>query len=659
MCGRWLPPGDQGVVVRDATTGEAAYEVPPAGLEPATALEYARRVGGPALRRLCFPDRADLLKQLARRLREHEEGFVHIAGLGGATPDDVAHDLEAGLAALRRCGRVGTREFPDGNVVALADSGQPSRDGRVAQRLGVVAAGVAVQVNGFSLPLRTMLDKFGQGFVAGMPSVILPSNRTAAVAAALVKQMLDSKLLPEGAVQLLCGSVDLLEHLTAQDLVAFSGSPAAAGRLRAQIATLAPMPRTLFVTETSSSTVLGLDLEPDADALGGIADRLVDTLVRCAGQTSAAVRKVIVPERLADEIAGAVAGRMAEVGVGHPSHPGVRMGPLIDIWHRDRVREQALALSRSGRIVFGIPDKMEILGADPRQGAFMSPALVAVSGPALSAAYENVAFGPVCALLSYRSYDELADLMATEYRSSWGCVITGDAVAARELLGAMAPLHRQMRLLDPDDGARLGWTSQQTDDAACLRGILRHLSPTTVEAGPGPLGQVTGRWVRGAERVVGDPHPLRRYLDELSVGDSVVAGPRVVTREDIARFADLTGDTYYLHTDEEAARSHSAFGGIIAHGYLVMSLAAGMFITPEPGPVLANYGIEDLRFLAPVRPGDALTVTLTAKQITPRPGGDSGKVRWDVDVRNQAGRPVLHYDLLTLIAGSPARPTSA
>jgi oxepin-CoA hydrolase/3-oxo-5,6-dehydrosuberyl-CoA semialdehyde dehydrogenase len=313
-----------------------------------------------------------------------------------------------------------------------------------------------------------------------------------------------------------------------------------------------------------------------------------------------------------------------------------------------------------------------VLDADPDRGAFLGPVLLRSDDPGEAAPHEVEAFGPVSTLLPYDSVLQVLALAARGRGSLVGSVVTGDADFAREVVLGVAPWHGRLLVLDTDDAKEsTGHGSPLPvlvhggpgragggEEMGGIRGVLHHMQRTAVQASPRALGTITGRWVPGAPRSEGT-HPFRKSLAELRVGDSVTAGPRTVTLADIEHFAEFTGDTFYAHTDEEAACANPLFGGIVAHGYLVVSLAAGLFVAPEPGPVLANYGLENLRFLTPVKPGDELTVTLTAKQITPRVDADYGEVRWDSDVTNQRGESVAKYDVLTLVAKEQRQPDSS
>jgi len=342
----------------------------------------------------------------------------------------------------------------------------------------------------------------------------------------------------------------------------------------------------------------------------------------------------------------------------------VRMGALASLDQREEVRRSLKSLLSVGTAVFGDPEHVEVVGADAERGAFISPVLVRADDAERAEPHEVEAFGPVSTLIGYRDTAHAIDLAARGQGSLAGSVVTADVQFAREVVLGVAPWHGRLLVLDRDDAPEsTGHGSPLPmlvhggpgragggEEMGGLRGVTHHMQRTAVQASPKVLGAITGRWVRGAERANDGVHPFRKSLGELKVGDSLVAGPRRVTDEDVAHFAEFTGDTFYAHTDAEAAAANPFFDGIVAHGYLILSLAAGLFVDPDPGPVLANYGIDDLRFLTPVYPGDELTVTLTCKAITPRGDSAHGEVRWDAEVTKQDGAVAAQYDVLTMVA---------
>ena len=662
--GRWFTPADEGVPLHDAVTGEEITRVSSAGVDMAAALSYGRRVGGPALRELTFHERAALLKALASRLRESRDELYALSARTGATLGDSKFDVDGGIGVLFSYGSKGRRELPNDRVYVEGDVEPLGRGGTfVGQHVLVSRRGLAVQINAFNFPVWGPLEKLAPAFLAGVPSLIKPASQTAYLTERLVSLIVESGILPEGSVQLICGSAgNLLDHLTDQDFVGFTGSASTAQRLRTHPSIVQRAVRFNAEADSLNCSILGPDAVAGTPEFDLYVKQLVSEMTVKAGQKCTAIRRAFVPAGLMDAVAEAATARLARVKVGNPANPDVRMGALASLEQREEVRRSLKALLDAGRIVFGDPAHVDAVDADPERGAFLSPILL--QAPADRAEpHEVEAFGPVCTLIPYQSPDDAIALAARGAGSLVGSVVSGDADFARSVVLGVAPWHGRLLVLDRDDaGESTGHGSPLPmlvhggpgragggEEMGGIRGVLHHMQRTAVQASPRVLSAVTNRWVAGAARAEG-VHPFRKTLSELHVGDSVVAGPRTVTLEDIEHFAHFTGDTFYAHMDEEAARANPFFDGRVAHGYLVVSFAAGLFVHPDPGPVLANYGLEHLRFLTPVNPGDSLTVTLTAKQITPRVDVDYGEVRWDADVTNQNGESVAKYDVLTLVA---------
>ncbi len=666
VSGHWVTPDGDGRPVLDAVTGEEVARVSAAGVDLAAALAYGRSAGGPALRELTFHQRAGLLKALGSHLREHRDELYALSARTGATLADSKFDIDGGIGVLLGYASKARRELPndtvylDGAVEQLGKSGQFA-----AQHIMTSRRGVAVQINAFNFPVWGPLEKLAPAFLAGVPSLIKPASQTAYLTARLVELMTDSGLLPEGSVQLVCGSAgDLLDHLTEQDLVSFTGSAATARQLRAHPVVVGRSVRFNAEADSLNCSILGPDASPGSPEFELYLTQLVTEMTVKAGQKCTAIRRAFVPAGTADAVADAVAERLAAVVVGSPAEPAVRMGALASLEQREEVRRGVKGLLGAARLVFGDPEHVEVVGADAERGAFISPLLLRCDDSGRAEPHEIEAFGPVATIMGYASTGEVIDLAARGLGSLVGSVVTGDAEFAREVVLGTAPWHGRLLVLDRDDAAEStghGSPLPQLvhggpgragggEELGGIRGVLHYLQRTAVQASPRVLTSVTGTWIPGAARDSSGGHPFRKSLADLHPGDTVVAGPRAVTLTDVEHFAEFTGDTFYAHMDEEAARANPFFDGRVAHGYLVLSFAAGLFVQPDPGPVLANYGIENLRFLTPVYPGDELTVTLTCKQITPREDAGHGEVRWDTDVTNQHGASVAKYDVLTMVA---------
>jgi oxepin-CoA hydrolase / 3-oxo-5,6-dehydrosuberyl-CoA semialdehyde dehydrogenase len=657
VSGVWHTPPDEGAPVHDAVTGDQVCRISSTGVDFAAALAYGREQGA-RLRELTFHQRAALLKALASHLREHRAELYALSARTGATKADSWIDVDGGIGTLLSFSSKGRRELPNATVYAEGAPEVLGKGGTFAGRhLLTPLRGVAVQINAFNFPVWGPLEKFAPAFVAGMPSLIKPASQTAYVTARLVELIVESGLLPEGSVQLVCGEPgDLLDHLTEQDVVGFTGSAATARKLRTHPVVVGRAVRFNAEADSLNCSILG----PDGD-LDLYADQLVTEMTAKAGQKCTAIRRAFVPRERLAEVGEAVRARLERVVVGAPGAEGVTMGALVSLRQRDEVRASVKAIG--GELLFGDLDRVSAVGADAELGAFMSPILLA-GDPERAEPHEVEAFGPVSTLLPYDTTEQVVEYAARGRGSLVGSIVAEDPDFVRDVVLGLAPWHGRLLVLDRTDAKEsTGHGSPLPmlvhggpgragggEELGGVRAVFHHMQRTAVQGSPDVLTAVSGVWTAGARRADDGVHPFRKSLAELHVGDSVTAGPRMVTAEDVAHFAEFTGDTFYAHTDEVAAAANPLFGGLVAHGYLIVSFAAGLFVSPEPGPVLANYGLENLRFLTPVKLGDALTVTLTAKQISPRENADYGEVRWDTDVTNQDGESVAKYDVLTLVA---------
>jgi oxepin-CoA hydrolase / 3-oxo-5,6-dehydrosuberyl-CoA semialdehyde dehydrogenase len=666
VSGDWVTPDDDGRPVFDAVTGDEIARVSSAGVDMASALAHGRGVGGPALRELTFHQRASLLKALGSYLREHRDELYALSARTGATLGDAKFDVDGGIGVLLGYASKARRELPndtvcvDGALEPLGKSGQFA-----GQHIMSSLRGVAVQVNAFNFPVWGPLEKLAPAFIAGVPSLIKPASQTAYLTERLIELIVDSGLLPAGSVQLVCGSVgDLFDHLTEQDLVSFTGSATTARQLRTHPVVVSRAVRFNAEADSLNCSILGPDAAAGTAEFDLYVKQLVTEMTVKAGQKCTAIRRAFVPAGVADAVIEAAGERLSKVIVGSPAQETVRMGALASLEQREEVRRSVKGLLAAARLVFGDLEHVDVVGADAERGAFISPLLLRADDADRAEPHEIEAFGPVATIMEYSSADEVVSLAARGLGSLVGSVVTADAEFAREVVLGVAPWHGRLLVLDSDDAAEsTGHGSPLPalvhggpgragggEEMGGVRGVFHYMQRTAVQASPRVLSAVTGTWVPGARRDTEGGHPFRKALSSLRPGDTVVAGPRLVTLEDIEHFAEFTGDTFYAHMDEEAARANPFFDGRVAHGYLVLSFAAGLFVQPDPGPVLANYGVENLRFLSPVYPGDALTVTLTCKQIIPREDAGHGEVRWDADVTNQNGASVAKYDVLTMVA---------
>jgi oxepin-CoA hydrolase/3-oxo-5,6-dehydrosuberyl-CoA semialdehyde dehydrogenase len=663
--GRWFRADDEGEPLADATTGEEVARISSRGVDLSAMVAHARSVGGPAIGSLTFHQRAGLLKALAKQLSESKDELYALSTRTGATKTDSMIDIDGGLGTVFSYASKGTRELPNDTIVLDGPVERLGRGGQfVGQHVYSTRPGVAVQINAFNFPVWGMLEKLAPAFLAGLPTIVKPASQTAYLTELVVRRIVESGLLPEGSLQLLCGSAGtLLDELGVQDSIAFTGSAHTAGVLRAHRSVLHGGVSLGVEADSLNCSILGPDVAPGDPEFELFVKGVVTEMTVKAGQKCTAIRRTIVPDAVADEVTEAVAARLARITVGNPAADGVRMGPLASLAQRAEVRKAIESLRSSAEIVYGDPDSVSLVDADAERGAFLSPVLLRAARDA-SEPHDVEPFGPVSTLLSYATLDEAVALAARGQGSLVGSVVTNDPDVARDVTLGLAPWHGRILVLNRDDAAEsTGHGSPLPvlvhggpgragggEELGGIRGVLHHLQRTAVQASPDMMTALTGRWTTGSQRLVDDTHPFRKSLAELRIGDTVQTATRTVTLEDIGHFAEFTGDTFYAHTDPQAAAANPLFGGIVAHGYLVVSLAAGLFVDPNPGPVLANFGVDDLRFLTPVKAGDTIRVTLTVKEIAPRASADYGEVRWDAVVTNSEDEPVATYDVLTLVA---------
>jgi oxepin-CoA hydrolase/3-oxo-5,6-dehydrosuberyl-CoA semialdehyde dehydrogenase len=672
--GAWWSPGagSEAADVRDASTGELVSRVSTSGLDLEAALEYARTVGQRSLGALTFHQRAVLLKRFALALTERKDELYAISARTGATKADSWVDIDGGIGVLFSYSGKGRRELPNARVYVDGPVEPLSKDGSfLGRHIYTRLPGVAVQINAFNFPVWGSLEKFAPAFLAGMPTLVKPATPTGYLAEAFVRILVESGLLPEGSLQLVSGSVpDLFDHLRLGDIVGFTGSASTAERLRSHDCVQTGGVRFTSETDSINASILGTDATAGTPEFDAFVRQLVTEMTSKAGQKCTAIRRAIVPAASVDALVDAVRARIDErVVVGDPRADGVTMGPLASAAQRDEVLRQVAKLEAAGgEVVIGSTGTPQVTRADGSvgespDGAFVTPLLLRFTDADADAVHEVEAFGPVASVLTYDSTADAAALVARGGGSLVTSIATHDPAIAVELIGRISAFNGRVLLLDRDDArSSTGHGSPLPnlvhggpgragggEELGGIRAVLHHMQRTAIQGSPDMLTALTGVWHAGAVSQPGGVHPFRKSLAELRIGDQIVSASREVTLADIETFAHFTGDTFYAHMDEAAASANPFFPGRVAHGYLLVSWAAGLFVDPAPGPVLANYGLENLRFLTPVSPGDEIRVELTAKQITPRETDEYGEVRWDAVIRNQKEEIVAQYDVLTLV----------
>ncbi len=665
LAGRWQTGRGTPQELRDAATGEVVALIDATGLDLAEALAYGRRAGV-ALRAMSFHQRAEMLKALGQYLMERKDALHALSLHTGATPKDGWSDIDGGIYTFFGYASIGRRELPntrvlvEGPAIALAKD-----DSFSARHILTPLQGVAVHINAFNFPVWGMLEKLAPTFLAGMPALVKPASQTAYLTEAAVRLMLESGLLPEGALQLVCGGVgDLFEHLTGQDVVTFTGSAETAQKLRAHPVILREAVRFNAEADSLNAAILGPDAGPGTPEFKLFVREVVQEMTAKAGQKCTAIRRVLVPRVHLFAVQEALAKALSEVAVGLPADAATKMGALASLAQREEVSARIRDLASEADIVVGDLERVTLVSGDPERGAFLNPVLLFCPDPHKARApHEVEAFGPVATLMPY---DEIEEAIALTHRgkgSLAASVFTDDPGVAEAMILGMAPFHG--RILIGNRASAKSATGHGAplpqlvhggpgragggEELGGIRSVTHYMQRTAVQGTPRLLTAVTHRYTPGAP-IDTAVHPFRKSASALKPGDAVETSEREVTLADIEHFAHFTGDTFYAHMDDEAARANPFFDGRVAHGYLVLSFAAGLFVDPAPGPVLANYGLDKLRFLTPVYPGDRLKVRLVCAEINPREGAGHAEVRWDATVTNQKGAVVARYELLTMVA---------
>ncbi|GAB3592723.1 Bifunctional protein PaaZ [Corynebacterium faecale] len=669
LSGEWVAPENPTRIaeVEDASTGEIVARVSTDGLDIGAAVAYARDVGQKNLRALTLHERSLKLKELALYLGEHKQELYELSFKSGATKRDNMVDIDGGLSTLFTYSSKGRRELPNNDVIIDGPTEVLSKDGSFqGTHIYTPLPGTAVQINAFNFPVWGMLEKFAPSFIAGVPTIVKPATPTGYITQACVRLMVESGILPEGSIQLISGSArDLLDHLDYRDHVAFTGSATTAATLRAHKNVQHAGLRFSAEADSVNAAILGEDATPGTPEFDAYIKTLFAELTSKAGQKCTAVRRSIVPAGLVDEVASALADRLtSKVVVGDPRDENTTMGPVVSVDQRNDVAEAVDKLIAAGGTVrLGGPEEFD--------GAFFAPTIITFDDADADAVHDTEAFGPVVSIIGYTDTEDAIRLAARGQGSLVASVITHDPALATQFAMGIAAHHGRLHFLDRDDAkTSTGHGSPLPhlihggpgragggEELGGIRGVKHYMQRTAIQGTPDHLTAITGEWHRGAaiNRVTRadvtagtGAHPFRKDLATLRIGDQFASDLRKVTLEEILEFAEKTGDTFYAHVDEEAAMANPFFPRRVAHGYLLVSWAAGLFVEPEPGPVLANYGLENLRFITPVTYDDSIRVELTAKRITPRVTDDYGEVCWDAVLYNQHDEIVASYDVLTL-----------
>ena len=666
LSGAWVYGQGEAREIRHAVTGEALYQVCTDGLPLAASLDYARSRGGPALAHMTFQQRAQMLKAVAKHLLAHKEALYQISYQTGATRSDGWVDIEGGIATLFAYAGMAGRDLPDDTLWPEDEPIPLSKQGGFAARHVLTSkSGVAVHINAFNFPCWGMLEKLAPTWLAGMPAIVKPATATAQLTQAMVKMIVDSGLVPEGAISLICGGAgDLLDHLDSQDVVTFTGSARTGQQLRVHPNLVAKSIPFTMEADSLNCCVLGDDVTPAQPEFALFIREVVREMTAKAGQKCTAIRRIIVPQAQVKAVSDALIARLQKVVVGDPAQEGVKMGALVNHEQRQDVQDNVNRLVAAGCDVL-LGGQADFSAA----GAFFPPTLLYCPQPDETPAVHAIeAFGPVATLMPYQNVEHAMTLARAGEGSLAGTLVTASGELARAFILGAARAHGRIQILNEESSAEStghGSPLPQLvhggpgragggEELGGLRAVKHYMQRTAVQGSPTMLAAIGQQWVRGAQVVEDRIHPFRKYFEEIQPGDSLLTPRRTLAEADIVNFACLSGDHFYAHMDKIAA-AESIFGERVVHGYFLISAAAGLFVDAGVGPVIANYGMENLRFIEPVKPGDTIQVRLTCKRKTMKRQRSAeekatGVVEWAVEIFNQHQQAVALYSILTLVA---------
>ncbi|TMI65571.1 MAG: phenylacetic acid degradation bifunctional protein PaaZ [Bacteroidetes bacterium] len=679
IAGKWITGDGDGQLLFNAVTGEPVGAATSKGLDFKSMTDYARTVGNPALRKMTFHQRGNMLKALALHLRNHLDKFYKISYLTGATKADSWVDIEGGIGNLFANASL-RRKFPDEVFCIDGDSHNLSKNNTfMGTHILVPKEGVAIHINAFNFPVWGMLEKIAVNLLAGMPAIVKPATITSFLTEAVVKEIIASKILPEGSLQLICGSAgDLLNHVTSQDVITFTGSASTGLMLKSNPVILKENVPFNMEADSLNCIVLGEDVTPDKPEWDIFIKEIRKEMTLKAGQRCTGVRRIFVPENKLDEMRKAISTSLAQTVIGNPLNEKVRMGSLAGESQREEVRMQVQKLLASSQIIHGSLDSVEVIDADSIKGAFMSPVLLMNKNPfAAKEVHEIEAFGPVSTLMPYKNLDEAITLSKMGKGSLVTTIVTADYAIAKKYVIETATHHGRILVLNNEcakentgHGSPLpllvhGGPGRAGggEEMGGLRGVKHYLQRTALQGSPTTITAITNVYQQNAKGRDPGKHPFKKYFEELQVGDQIITEKRIITSEDIDRFADLSGDHFYAHI-KTTDFTGTMFEQQVAHGYFIMSIAAGLFVDSyEKNPVLLNYGIDELRFTKPVYPGAEIHIRFTCKEKLPndkrvieKPEDlkrgddiDKGIVKWLVEFLDETNEVTGVATILTMV----------
>jgi oxepin-CoA hydrolase / 3-oxo-5,6-dehydrosuberyl-CoA semialdehyde dehydrogenase len=667
--GKWIKGDGDGQVLYNAITGDPYAMAGSKGLDFAAMTDFARQVGGPNLRRMTFQERGRMLRALALHLLSKKDEFYGISWATGATKVDSWVDIEGGIGNLFAYASL-RRQFPNETYYVDGDIAKLSKGNTfIGHHICTPKHGVAMHINAFNFPVWGMLEKVAVNWLAGVPAIVKPATLTSFLTEAVVREIAASGILPEGALQLICGSANgLLDHAINQDVVTFTGSAATGRMLKSNPTIINESVPFNMEADSLNCIILGNHVEPAHVEFDIFIKEVVREMTTKAGQKCTAVRRIIVPENKVDAVREALNKRLSQTIIGDPNVEGVRMGSLAGISQRQEVMEKVEQLSKTQKMIIGDFENYEVKGADKNKGAFMPPVVFLNENPFKNTDCHDIeAFGPVSTLMPYKTADEAIELARMGKGSLVSSIVTADTKEARHYVLGAAHMHGRVHILNADCAKEsTGHGSPMPllvhggpgragggEEMGGKRGVMHYLQRTAIQGSPDMLTAVTNQYMYGAKYVEKDIHPFRQYFEDLEIGETVITAKHTVTETDITNFANVSGDNFYAHMDATSLEG-TIFERRVAHGYFILSKAAGLFVDPKKGPVLLNYGIDECRFTKPVYPGATIGVRFTCKEKIEQEKKNAddiakGIVKWLVDVYDETGETVAIATILTMV----------
>ena len=668
-CGEWVKGAGKSQELFNAITGDAVATASSEGLDFGRMCHYARSVGGPKLRKMTFQQRGLMLKALALHLLSKKEQFYQISWATGATRADSWVDIEGGIGNLFTYASL-RRTFPNETYCYDGEASRLSKNNTfIGHHICVPKEGVAIHINAFNFPVWGMLEKIAVNFLAGVPAIVKPATVTSFLTEAVVKEIVASGILPEGALQLICGSANgILDHVESQDVITFTGSASTGRMLRSHPRLIEESVPFNLEADSLNCCVLGPDVTPDMPEFDLFIKEVVREITTKAGQKCTAVRRILVPERLVEDVQIALGKRLSQTIIGDPNSEGVRMGALAGKGQLKEVMEKIELLSKTQKIIIGDFEKFEIKGADKNKGAFMPPIIFLNEHPFSNLDGHNIeAFGPVSTIMPYKTIEDAIDLAKMGKGSLVSSIITADDRIARMYTIGAACMHGRILVLNSTcakestgHGSPLPMLvhggpgrAGGGEEMGGRRGVFHYLQRTAIQGSPTTISAVLNQYQAGAKQIEKDIHPFRQHFEDLEIGETLITAKHTITDADVVNFANVSGDHFYAHTDVTSLDG-TIFTGRVAHGYYILSKAAGLFVNAKKGPVLLNYGIDECRFTKPVYMGTTIGVRFTCKEKIDQEKKSAediakGIVKWLVDVYDDSGETVAIATILTMV----------